>query len=256
MAKLKFPKEILEKAKTITGRRARVVVDHLLQHGTISTEDLRSRGYTHPLGAIRDVRDQGLPLVMFWTRDSAGRRIGAYRFGDVAAIRSSCGAVTFKCSWCSHRLETTEDRRGKRMTCPRCKTRNYVPVIRPRRENLPGMWRPKKPPRRKVEQAVEIHVRLARAFDAGPADEEEGLLPLGRPLTEAIEGARLGKVWSEDYGGQKLIITLLGPSADAMFDAIDPLLRGLPAMQRRGSRVVKLYDYSDPGCKKSVIRYS
>jgi hypothetical protein len=104
-------------------------------------------------------------------------------------------------------------------------------------------------------------VRLSRAFDAVDEEEnlspeEEGLLPLGRPLTEAIEGAKLGEVWAEDYGAQKLVITLLGPSADAMFAAIDPLLRGLPAMKRRGSRVVKLYDDTDPACKKSVIRYS
>ena len=60
---------------------------------------------------------------------------------------------------------------------------------------------------------------------------------------------------SEEYGGQKLVITAFGSSADAIFKAIDPLLRDLPVMKRRGSRVIKLYDYGDPACKKSVIRY-
>jgi hypothetical protein len=180
-------------------------------------------------------------------------------FGDTGGVVM---VVKFKCRWCGHPLEVGEDRRGKRVTCPGCKFREYVGVIRPRRKNRPGLVRPERPPRRrKVEQAVEIHVRLARAFDAVDEEgnllpEEEGLLLLGRPLTEAIEGAKLGKVWAEDYGGQKLVITLLGPSADAMFTAIDPLLRGLPAMKRRGSRVVKLYDSSDPAGKKAVIRYS
>lgn len=70
-----------------------------------------------------------------------------------------------------------------------------------------------------------------------------------------MEGAKLGEVWAEDYGDRKLVITLLGPNADAMFAAIDPLLLDLPAMTRKGSRVVMLYDYSNPACKKSVIRY-
>lgn len=82
-----FPKEILGKAKTITGKRSRVVVDRILQHGSITTEDLENYGYKHPPRAIRDVREQGLPLEMFWTKNSAGRKIAGYRFGDVAAIR-------------------------------------------------------------------------------------------------------------------------------------------------------------------------
>lgn len=97
---------------------------------------------------------------------------------------------------------------------------------------------------------------MLRGSQPSVADlEEEGLLPLGGPLAEAIEGAKLGEMWSEDYGGQKLVITLRGPSADAMAEAIDHLLRNIPAMKRRGSRVVKLYDCGDPACKKSIIRY-
>jgi hypothetical protein len=184
----KFPKVIVEKAKRISGKRARVIVDHLLKHGTITTEDLRNHGYTDPVRAIREVRDQGLPLEMFWTRDSAGRKIGGYRFGEVAAIRSlgAGGTVKFKCLWCGQPLEVTGDRRGKRVRCPGCKARTYVPVILPLRKNPPGRLRPEKGPRRqKVEQAVEIHVRLARAFDAARDEqaelrEEEYLLPLYR----------------------------------------------------------------------------
>lgn len=87
MSKLKFPKEILDKAKTITGKRARIVVDHILKHGSITTEDLEAYGYKHPPRAIRDVREQGLPLEMFWTQNSTGRKIAGYRFGNLAAVR-------------------------------------------------------------------------------------------------------------------------------------------------------------------------
>jgi hypothetical protein len=86
MSEPKFPKEILEKAKMVTGKRSRVVVDHILQHGSITTEDLENYGYKHPPRAIRDVREQGLPLEMFWTSNREGRKIAGYRFGDVSAI--------------------------------------------------------------------------------------------------------------------------------------------------------------------------
>jgi len=58
----RVPKAILDIAKTVTGKRSRVVVDHILRHGNITTEDLENYGYKHPPGAIRDVREQGLPL--------------------------------------------------------------------------------------------------------------------------------------------------------------------------------------------------
>jgi hypothetical protein len=87
MRKAKFPKAIIEKAKMITGKRSRVVVDHILEHGSITTEDLEKYGYKHPPRAIRDVREQGLPLEMFWTKNTAGRKIAGYRFGKTDAIR-------------------------------------------------------------------------------------------------------------------------------------------------------------------------
>lgn len=87
MSKRKVPEAILAKAKSITGRRSRVVVDHILKHGSVTTEDLENYGYKHPPRAIRDVREQGLPLEMFWTKNSSGRKIAGYRFGDLGAIR-------------------------------------------------------------------------------------------------------------------------------------------------------------------------
>src|ERR1700732_1014944 len=87
MSKSKVPKAILDKAKMITGKRARVVVDHILNHGNITTEDLENYGYKHAPRAIRDVRELGLPLGMFWTRNATGRKIAGYRFGSADAIR-------------------------------------------------------------------------------------------------------------------------------------------------------------------------
>lgn len=73
----------------ITGRldslskRARIVVEHILQHGLITTEELeRDYGYTHPLRAARDVREAGIPLETVRIRSSDGRVIAAYKLGS------------------------------------------------------------------------------------------------------------------------------------------------------------------------------
>jgi len=81
------PRAILDKAKTIRGKRSRIVVEHILKYGHVTTEDLEKRGYKHPPRAIRDVREQGLPLEMFWTTNSDGRKIAGYRFGNPKNIR-------------------------------------------------------------------------------------------------------------------------------------------------------------------------
>ena len=79
-----FPPEFLDYLKTIRGKRARVVIDHILAHGHITTEELKSTyGYKHPPRAIRDVREQGIPMEAFKVKNAQGRTIAAYRFGDV-----------------------------------------------------------------------------------------------------------------------------------------------------------------------------
>ena len=48
----------------VTGKRARIVINHILKHGSITTDDLKEQyGYDHPPRAIKDVSDQGIPLV-------------------------------------------------------------------------------------------------------------------------------------------------------------------------------------------------
>ena len=53
-----YPKEFLEYVQSITNKRAKVVIDHILAHGFITTEDLeKTYGYNHPPRAARDVRE-------------------------------------------------------------------------------------------------------------------------------------------------------------------------------------------------------
>lgn len=79
--------KLLEAAQKVTAHRARVVIDHIIKYGFITTEDLKIiYKYNHPPRAAGDVRDQGIPLETFKVKGSDGRSIGAYRFGDPAKI--------------------------------------------------------------------------------------------------------------------------------------------------------------------------
>ncbi|MCL6584644.1 MAG: HNH endonuclease [bacterium] len=73
---------MLKILQAVTAKRARTVIDHIIEHGYITTEELKEKyGYNHPPRAARDVREQGIPLETFKVKDSTGRAIGAYRFG-------------------------------------------------------------------------------------------------------------------------------------------------------------------------------
>jgi hypothetical protein len=86
----KYPKKFLQLLQSVHAKRPRTVIDHILKHGQITTEELKAvYGYNHPPRAIRDVREQGIPLEMFRVAGSDGRSIAAYRFGDPSKVRST-----------------------------------------------------------------------------------------------------------------------------------------------------------------------
>lgn len=82
-----YPERFLALLRSVRGKRARIVIDHILQHGYITTEDLERYGYKHPPRAARDVRDNGVPLETFSAKNEDGRTITAYRFGNPAEAR-------------------------------------------------------------------------------------------------------------------------------------------------------------------------
>jgi hypothetical protein len=73
--------------KSVPSKRAQIVIEHILKHGQITTEDLEKLGYSHPPRAARDVREAGIPLETFRVQSSSGRSIAAYRFGDLTELR-------------------------------------------------------------------------------------------------------------------------------------------------------------------------
>ena len=75
--------------KSIDAKRARIVIDHILKHGIVTNEELNDTyGYDHPPRAIRDVRENGIPLITHSVvSPKTGRRMGAYTFDDVSKIK-------------------------------------------------------------------------------------------------------------------------------------------------------------------------
>jgi HNH endonuclease len=117
-----LPEEFLEFLKTVKGKRSKVVIQHILDHGFITTEDLEiTYGYKHPPRAVRDVREQGIPLETFTVKNSQNRSIAAYRFaatlfvetGKAGGRRPSSKAFKVslftksanKCTICSQKYE-------------------------------------------------------------------------------------------------------------------------------------------------------
>jgi hypothetical protein len=88
--KIEYPKEFLDYVNSITNKRAKVVIDHILEHGFITTEDLETTyGYSHPPRAARDVREAGIPLETFKVKSNNNKSIAAYRFGDINQLQKN-----------------------------------------------------------------------------------------------------------------------------------------------------------------------
>lgn len=80
--KKRLPKAFLAKLNAVTAKRPKTVIQHILEHGFVTTEELKNLGYEHAPRAARDVREQGIPLETFRVKDSNGRSIAAYRFDN------------------------------------------------------------------------------------------------------------------------------------------------------------------------------
>lgn len=74
---------ILDAIAKVTARRPKIVLDHILQHGSVSTDELKTLyGYDHPPRAARDVRELGIPLKTVMRAGSNGRRMAHYMLDD------------------------------------------------------------------------------------------------------------------------------------------------------------------------------
>lgn len=77
-----LPEDFKEVLAAVVNKRARFVIDTILEKGFCSTEDLKKGGYEHAPRAARDVRELGIPFDTFKIKDSSGKSIAAYKFGN------------------------------------------------------------------------------------------------------------------------------------------------------------------------------
>jgi hypothetical protein len=77
-------KDFVKLCKSVRAKRARTVICHILKHGIINTEELSQiYNYDHPPRAVRDVRENGIPVHTHRIVSSkTKRKIAAYTFGD------------------------------------------------------------------------------------------------------------------------------------------------------------------------------
>jgi hypothetical protein len=53
-----YPKEFLDILDSVKAKRPRTVIQHILEHGLITSQELKDTyGYNHPPRAVRDVRE-------------------------------------------------------------------------------------------------------------------------------------------------------------------------------------------------------
>jgi len=85
-----YPKDFLELLNSVEAKRPRTVIQHILKHGFITSQELKDTyGYNHPPRAVRDVREYGIPLETYRIEGTDGRKIAAYRFGNPADVRNT-----------------------------------------------------------------------------------------------------------------------------------------------------------------------
>ena len=90
MSKETYPPEFLKLLKSVKAKRPKTVIDHILEYGQITTEELKDRyGYNHPPRAIRDIREEGIPVRTFRVTGKDGRKIAAYKFGNPSEVRTA-----------------------------------------------------------------------------------------------------------------------------------------------------------------------
>ncbi|MBI1257895.1 MAG: HNH endonuclease [Chloroflexi bacterium] len=84
-----YPDWFISLIKAITNKRPKIVAEHILEHGSITTEELENLyGYKHAPRAARDLRELGIPLETIRVKNSEGRTIAAYQFGNLSGVRS------------------------------------------------------------------------------------------------------------------------------------------------------------------------
>lgn len=91
--------DFLDILNSIEAKRPRTVIQHILEHGYITSQELKDiYGYNHPPRAIRDVRECGIPIVTSRIEGTDGRSIATYKFGNPADIKNPVSKIAGRTS--------------------------------------------------------------------------------------------------------------------------------------------------------------
>lgn len=78
--------ELSKKIATVTSLRPKTILEHLVKHGSITTEEItKLYGYDHAPRAIRDVREEGIPIKTTMVKVN-NKRMAKYVFDDSSKI--------------------------------------------------------------------------------------------------------------------------------------------------------------------------
>ena len=89
-----LPVEFIKRLNSITAKRPATIIKHILANGNITSEEIKDiYGYIHPPRAIRDVREQGIPIETYRVKDNSGRSIAAYKFGNPSSMDDKISKV-------------------------------------------------------------------------------------------------------------------------------------------------------------------
>ena len=85
-----YPKKFLELLNSVSAKRPKTVIQHILKFGFITSKELKDiYGYNHPPRAIRDVRELGIPIETYRIVDDEKKSIAAYKFGNPNNIKNN-----------------------------------------------------------------------------------------------------------------------------------------------------------------------
>ncbi len=99
-----------------------------------------------------------------------------------------------------------------------------------------------------AEQAVLVYFNLSD-MGFGTEEEREAIRELSDRIEQEVEREGVGEFDGDEFGGGQCTLFMYGPDADALFAAIEQILRESPLT--RGAHVIKRYgEVLDPGAKK------
>jgi hypothetical protein len=95
------------------------------------------------------------------------------------------------------------------------------------------------------EQAVIVHLKLP---DSEPSIDR--FFELEVAVEKAIGGSRAGEYDGNEIGGGEFVMFCYGPKADAIYAAIEPVLRA----SKLSAGALVIIRYGKPGAKQTEVR--